>query len=97
MPGTKTVINAVNYLTLLGLTASLRVGLPASVTRFAGTTVVPERSFHSRFFGVTHSSCLDGKIPWDNARFLSACADCGVVRKSEIFGITRIFDSRTTP
>ena len=60
-----------NYPTLLALTRSLRVGLPASVTRFAGTTVVPERSFHSRFFGVTHSSCLDGVVRWDSARFVS--------------------------
>ncbi|QSG10248.1 hypothetical protein HSR122_2878 [Halapricum desulfuricans] len=30
-----------NYPTLLALTCSLRVGLPASTTRFAGTTAVP--------------------------------------------------------
>jgi hypothetical protein len=31
----------VNYPTLLALTRSLRVGLPGSPTRFAGTTAVP--------------------------------------------------------
>jgi hypothetical protein len=34
----------VNYPTLLALTRSLRVGLPASKTRFAGTGVVPAGS-----------------------------------------------------
>ncbi|MFB6124001.1 MAG: hypothetical protein ABEJ78_11160 [Haloferacaceae archaeon] len=34
----------VNYPTLLALTRSLRVGLPASTTRFAGTEVVPTGS-----------------------------------------------------
>ena len=34
----------VNYPTLLALTRSLRVGLPASKTRFAGTTAVPAGS-----------------------------------------------------
>ena len=34
----------VNYPALLGLTASLRPGLPASMTRFAGTESVPTGS-----------------------------------------------------
>jgi hypothetical protein len=36
--------SVVNYPTLLALTRSLRVGLPASKTRFAGTGVVPAGS-----------------------------------------------------
>ena len=36
--------DTVNYPTLLALTRSLRVGLPASKTRFAGTGVVPAGS-----------------------------------------------------
>jgi hypothetical protein len=35
---------AVNYPALLGLTASLRTGLPVSKTRFAGTESVPTGS-----------------------------------------------------
>jgi|GEM_PF-5980813 len=45
----------VNYLTLLALTRSLRVGLPALTTRFAGTTVVPTGSAVST--GVDESLC----------------------------------------
>ncbi len=34
-------------------------------------TCTRERSLHRRSFGVSHSSLLDGVIPWDSARFLS--------------------------
>jgi hypothetical protein len=37
-------VEEVNYPTLLALTRSLRVGLPASTTRFVGTTTVPAGS-----------------------------------------------------
>jgi hypothetical protein len=45
----------VNYPTLLALTRSLRVGLPAFTTRFAGTLAVPAGSAVS--IGVDESLC----------------------------------------